>query len=294
VAKQPSLRRRRVVAALKRLREEAGLTMIQAGQKAGFSQSKLSRVEGLEVGISGDDTRTLCEIYGVDKGTTDALAELARHSRKRGWWHVYSDDVLLKFVDFVELETDARSVCSFQTDLILGLLQTDNYAEAVIRHGYPNANDETIATRVELRAERRQHWNKEGFELWSIVDESALRRPIGGAETMAEQLDHLVSIAAHPKVTLQVLPINISGHMALGVPYTIINLKDKAAFVNLETLTGGLYLEDDADVHQYDLAWSRLSATALDFDRSLALIKRIAREHRRGHGKQPHLAEEQP
>ena len=287
MAQQPSLRHRRVVAALKRLREEAGLTLAQVSDKTGFSQSKLSRVEALEVGISGDDTRTLCEAYGVDKETTDALAELARHSRRRGWWHVYSGDLLLKFEDFVELETDAHSVRSFQADLIFGLLQTDRYAEAVIRHGYPNADDETIAARVELRGERRQRWHKTGFELWSIMDELALRRPIGSAETMADQLDHLVSMAAHPKVTLQVLPTNISGHMALGVPYTIIDLIDKATFVNLETLTGGLYLEDEADVHRYDLAWSRLSATALDFDRSLALIKRIAREHRRGHGKQP-------
>jgi transcriptional regulator with XRE-family HTH domain len=284
VAKKPSLRRRRVVAALKRLREEAGLTMAQVVEKTDISQSKLSRIETLEIGITGDDTRTLCEAYGVDKETTDALAELARQGRRRGWWHIYSGDVLLKFVDFVELETDARAVNSFQTDLIFGLLQTERYAEAVIRHGDPTASDETIAGRVELRMARQERWHKGGFELWSIVDESALRRPIGGAKVMAEQLDHLTTMAAHPKITLQVLPINISGHMALGVQYTIIKLIDKATFVNLETLTGGLYLEDEPDVHRYNMAWNRLSATALDFDRSVALIKRIAGEHRSGHG----------
>jgi Domain of unknown function (DUF5753) len=200
---------------------------------------------------------------------------------------VYSDDVLGKFVDYVELETDAREVNHFETELISGLLQTERYAEAVIRHGYPTESDETIAARLKLRMERQECWHERGFEIWSIVDESALRRPIGAAEVMAEQLDHLVTMAAHPRVTLQVLPTDISGHMALGVPYTLIKLTDKATFVYVDTLTGGLYLEAELDVRRYELAWSRLRATALDFDRSVALIERIACEHRSGHGKQP-------
>src|SRR5438093_10099454 len=108
MVKKPSLRRRRVAAALKRLREEAGLSHVQAAESSGFSTAKPSRIESLFSGVTGDDARTLCEVYGVDKHTTDAISELARQSRRRGWWHVYADDILGTLVDLLELEADAR------------------------------------------------------------------------------------------------------------------------------------------------------------------------------------------
>src|SRR2546430_15600486 len=135
MARKPWLRRRRVAAALKRFREEAGLSHVQAAEASAFSTAKISRIESLFSGVTGDDARTLCEVYGVDKHTTDAIAELARQSRRRGWWHVYSDDVLGKVVDLIELEADAKKWRSFRLDPIPCLLQTQAYAAAAIRHG---------------------------------------------------------------------------------------------------------------------------------------------------------------
>ena len=281
---RPSLRRRRLVGALRRLREEAGLTLGEAAKRADFSHSKLSRIEKLHLGINSDDVRTLCEVFEVDKETTEALAHLARQARRRGWWHVYSDDVLGRFVDFVELETDAKSINEFAVDVIPGLLQTEDYAKAVIRHAFPAADEDTIDQRAKLRAERQQRWFYRKFEYWAIVDEAALRRPIGSATIMEKQLEQLTSLASTPWLTLQVLPTDISGHMALGTPYILIRLLDRANFVYLDTLTGGLYLEDESDIEVYQLAWKRLAATALDFDRSVALTERIADDHRRTHG----------
>jgi transcriptional regulator with XRE-family HTH domain len=281
---RPSLRRRRLVGALRRLREEAGFTLGEAAKRADFSHSKLSRIEKLQLRINSDDVRTLCEVFEVDKETTEALAHLARQVRRRGWWHVYPDDVLGRFVDFVELETDAKSINEFAVDVIPGLLQTADYAKAVIRHAFPAADEDTIAQRVKLRAERQERWYDRKFEYWAIVDEAALRRPIGSATIMEKQLEQLAALASTPWLTLQVLPTDISGHMALGTPYILIRLLDRANFVYLDTLTGGLYLEDESDIDVYQLAWKRLAATALDFDRSVALIDRIADGHRRSHG----------
>jgi transcriptional regulator with XRE-family HTH domain len=277
VAKQLSLRRRRVVGALRRMRAEAGLTMAQVVDLTGFSQSKLSRIENLEIGVTGDDTRTLCEAYGVDRGTTDALAELARRGRRRGWWQDYPAEVLGRFVDFVELESDACAVKEFAVDLVPGLMQTKPYAEAVIRHA-AQGRDEFVAARLEVRMERQERWRRGRFAVWAIVDEFALRRPVGGARVLAEQLGHLARVAGHPRVTLQILPAGTGGHAALGSPHTIISVVDRATFVYLDTLAGGVCLADEDDVRAYRSAWQRLAAAALDPDGSVALVERIARE----------------
>lgn len=284
----PSLRRRRLAAALRRIREDAGLTLAQAAEAAEFSQSKVSRVEALQVSITGDDTRTLCEALCVDEQTTAALAELARQGNRRGWWHVYDADVLGKFVDYIELATDAAALREFEVDVVPGLLQTQAYADAVIRHAHPDRPEQELKDRVRLRRELQDRALDSAVKLWMIIDEAALRRPVGGAATMAAQLDMLVFMADRPGVTVQVLPLDISGHPALGVPFTIIDLKDGATFGYLETLGGGAYLEEPPEIEPYTVAWSRLQAMALDFDRSVSMIAQIAAEHRRtADGREP-------
>lgn len=281
MAKTPSLRRRRVAAALRRLREQAGLSHVQAAEGSGFSTAKISRIESLFSGVTGDDARTLCEVYGVDKRTTDALAELARQSRRRGWWHVYSDDVLGRLVDLLELEADAKAWRSFRLDLIPGLLQTEAYAAAVIRNGFPGIDREALRQRVDLRMARQQQVRERGIKIWSIVGDAALLQPIGGAMVMAEQLDRLADLAESTG-TVQVLPLSLPGHPAMGVSYTLLDLRDGATFAYIDTLTGGLYLEDEAEIEHYRETWARLTASALDFHQSVEVIRRAADEHRSG------------
>lgn len=189
-------------------------------------------------------------------------------------------DGLGRFTDFLELEDDAKSVCGFEVDLIPGQLQTPEYSAAVIRHAFPETNDDEIAQRVRLRVDRQQRMVDRALSLWVVIDEAALRRPVGGPDVMAMQLDHLAAVATRPGTTVQILPTGTSGHIAMGVPFTLITLEDRARFVYLDTLTGGAYIEDVGDVEAYEQAWARLQATALDFDRSATLIRQAAAEHR--------------
>jgi transcriptional regulator with XRE-family HTH domain len=275
---KPSLRRRRLIAALRRLREEAGLGLGEAAELAGFSQPKLSRIETFTNVISGDDTYLLACALGADEDTANALVKLARQSKQRGWWHVYSDDALGRFTDYIELQADAALIREFEEGIIPGALQTEGYTEAVLRAGLPDADEETIKQWLGVRRELQERMS--GLRVWAIIDEAALRRPVGGAETMAGQLDALHRAAVSPGIRVQVLPTDVAAHPAMGAPFTLIDLHDGATYVYLDNLMGGTYLEDEADIVRYGSAWSTLQAMAIDFDRSASLIRTIAKQFR--------------
>src|SRR5207245_874695 len=166
--------------------------------------------------------------------------------------------ILGKVVDVIELEADSRTVRNFQLDLIPGLLQTEAYAAAVVRSGYPGIDAETLRQKVAVRLERQRHVRDRGVKLWVIIGEAALRQPIRGGEVMAEQLDRLAEIAENAG-TVQVLPLSLPGHPAMGVPYELLELRDGTTFAYLDTLTGGLYLEDESELEQYRETWDRLT-----------------------------------
>lgn len=282
MAQRPSIRRRRLIAALRQLREQAGLTITEAAARADWDPSKLSRIERFETPITGDDTLNFCEALDAEQSLANTLAKLARESRRRGWWHVYND-VLGEFADFVELEADAKRVMEWEADVIPGPLQTEEYARAVIRHAWPEDTDEANAQRVQLRMERQKRMQDGPARLWVILDEAILRRPVGGHMAMAQQLDHLVHISGTPQVTMQILPTGLAGHSALGVPFTLIDLNDGASYAYIESITGGFYVESPTDVERYQTAWSRLVAESLDFTRSLETVRQHATEHRSTH-----------
>jgi transcriptional regulator with XRE-family HTH domain len=277
VPETPSLRRRRLVAALKRLREEQGKTLAEAGEAAGFSEAKISRIESFKSPISGDDTFTLATALGADETTAGALVNLARSAKQTGWWASYEGDGLGRFSDFLELESDAVGIRQYTFDLIPGRLQTERYARAVIRHFLPQAEEEEIDQRVRLRLDRQQRISAPA---WYILDQAALNRAVGGPDVMAEQLDYLAEVALKPRRTLQILPTAISGHPAMGVTFSLFELRDGAVYVAMDTLTGGLYLEDPADVDVHVDTWSRLQAIGANFDDSVTLVRRARDDHR--------------
>jgi transcriptional regulator with XRE-family HTH domain len=276
----PPLRRRHVGKALRRLREDAGFDMAEARKRAGMSESKISRAENALVAITGDTVRTLCEAYGVDRETTDALAELARQSNKRGPWHVYEDHALGKLIDYVQLETDARTLKDFQIDLIPGLLQTVKYAEAIVRADACDPTDEEVVQRVEVRMDRQARSRARSTDLWVVVGEAALHHPVGGYLAMADQLEHLASRAGEPKTRVQVLPLNAPAHAGMGTPFTLLDLDWSVTYGWLDIRSGGMYIEDEAEIRRYSDTWRLVTATALDLTASVAVIKRIADEHR--------------
>lgn len=276
----PPLRRRRVGEALRRLRAQAKYTMERAAEESGLDKAKISRTERAEMGITGDVVLTLCAVYGVDKDVANVLAELARQSHRRGWWHDYSADISPTLADLLELETDADGVSVFTIDLVAGLFQTREYTEAYMRLTDPAMEPEQLRLRVDLRLERQVRVRERGARVWAVIGEAALKHPVGGPEVMARQLDHIVSLVEDRQATVQVLPLTLPGHASMGVPFTLFSLRDGATFAFLDTLTGGLYLEDQVDIDTYRNAWTQLTANALDFHQSVSILKQKARDHR--------------
>jgi transcriptional regulator with XRE-family HTH domain len=275
-----SLRRRRLARALQELRERVDLTVADAAKLAGFSQPKLSRIELAQIGISGDDTYELCQALGIDERAANELVKLARHAKRRDWWHSYPDSILGRTTNVFELEADADSKYSFTIDVVPGPLQSEAYARELLRHGFPRETEEDIQRRVELRMTRQRHIVEGKLEFWAIIDESALRRPLGGPQVMAAQLESLIEMAPRRHVSIQVLPSNVGGHPALSAPFSIFTLADGYGCVVLDNLVGSLYVEDENEVRTYRAAWSTLAATALSFEESVEFLTALVAEHR--------------
>jgi transcriptional regulator with XRE-family HTH domain len=249
----PTVQRLVLGGQLRRLREDQGITLEQAAATIRGSHSKLSRMEHGRVSFKERDVADLLKLYGITSGEQRAaLLSLARESATPGWWHDYAD-ILPNWVEpYVGLEAAASVIRSFQIQFVPGLLQTEAYARALLQHGNASGEDE-VARRAEVRISRQEVLNKPSApRFWSVIDEGALRRPIGGAETMREQLRHLIDMADHPAVTLQVMPFRVGVHGA-GGPFTILRFAepDLQDVVYLEQLTSALYLEKPSEVDSY-------------------------------------------
>lgn len=267
---------------LRRLREERGITTEQAAEAIRGSHSKISRMEHGRVGFKERDVSDLLTLYGVVDGEQRAaLLNMARDSSTVGWWHSYSD-VLPNWVEpYVGLEAAASIIRTYQVQFVPGLLQTETYARALLRLGFPSADEEEVARRSELRVSRQEILNKpHAPRLWAVVDEAALRRPLGGASVMREQLRHLIDMADHPAVTLQVLPFRVGGHAAGGGPFAILRFAepDLSDVVYVEQLTSALYLDKPADLDRYMEVMEQLCLQAEHTSQTVKLINSILAE----------------
>ena len=239
---------------LHRLRESRGITAEQAAEAIRGSHSKISRMEHGRVGFKERDVGDLLTLYGVtDSEERAALLNLAREANTPGWWHAYSDILPSWLEPYVGLEAAASVIRTYQIQLVPGLLQTEGYARALIRQGSA-ASEEEIARRGELRASRQEILRRpDAPQLWVVVDEGAVRRPVGSREIVREQLKHLIEVADHPAVTLQILPFSAGAHSAMGGPFTILRFAepDLADVVYIEQLTSALYLDKPVEVDSY-------------------------------------------
>ncbi|MEU6644799.1 helix-turn-helix transcriptional regulator [Saccharomonospora sp. NPDC046836] len=273
----PTVRRRRLASELRRLREAAELTIDEVSEKLECSASKISRIETGHVGVTPRDARDMLELYGVRGDEQDALVQLAREARKRGWWHAYNE---VFTGTFVGLEADASSLRAFQALLVPGLLQTRHYAHAVIRAMRPDASDTELDRRVEARMERQQLLrDPHPPEYWAVIDEAVLHRAVGGAGVMADQLAHLVRIAQLRHVTIQVVPFGAGAHPGMEGPFLILGFPEQADsdVVYVDSTMSGLYLEVESDVRRYALMFDHLRAAALPPEDSLRVIAEAAR-----------------
>jgi hypothetical protein len=270
----PTVRRRRLGAELRRLRVASGLKSTEVAERLMVSQPKISHLENGNRAISPRDVRDLCAIYAVtDQELIDSLTEMARKSGQPGWWRPYGglcDSV------YIGLETDAASLHTHAPMVVPDLLQTPAYAQAVIEETIPQPTAEQAATRLKVRL-RRQHRIYEPacpLRLWVLLDESALHRVVGSPDVMREQLEHLNALSTEPHITVQVLPYAVGAHPGLSGQFSILRFADspEAGVVHLERFTSGLCLEKPSDVQRYSAMYDHLQAQALTADSSRDFI----------------------
>jgi transcriptional regulator with XRE-family HTH domain len=251
---------------LRRLREAGGVTPDEAGYEIRGSRSKISRIEHGRVGFKERDVEDLLTLYGVtDEELRASMLALAHQANTPGWWAKYNDVLPVWFEPYLGLETAASLIRSFELQFVHGLFQIEDYARAVTVLGYgPGATDE-IERRVSVRVRRQAVLTSaDPPRVWFVIDEAALRRPIGGRQVMRAQLKHLLEATDLPHVTIQVVPFRRGGHAAAGGSFTILRFAapDLPDVVYLEQLTSALYLEDRRDVDHYMEVMNRLSAEA--------------------------------
>ena len=266
---------------LRMLREVKGITREEAGYAIRASGSKISRMELGRVSFKERDVTDLLRLYGVDEDEAATLVELAIQANSPGWWHKYGDVLPDWFQVYVGLEEAASLIRLYEVQFVPGLLQTADYARAVVRLGQPGAATEEIERRISLRMGRQELLTKPGGpRLWAIVDEAALRRPIGGKEVMRAQLVQLLEATEQPQVTLQVMPFRSGGHAAEAGAFTIMRFPepDLPDVVYLEQLTSALYLDKRDDVEKYTEVMERLSVEAESPERSVHILSGMLEE----------------
>ncbi|MDH2427340.1 helix-turn-helix transcriptional regulator [Sphaerisporangium sp. TRM90804] len=270
-----------VGAQLRRLREAAEISRSAAGYAIRGSDSKISRLELGRTGFKARDVADLLTLYGVgDAAERETLLSLVEQANRPAWWQPYADAVPSWFEPYLGLEQDASVIRSWEPRFVPGLLQTEDYARALIapHHGVPGAE---VERGVRLRLLRqRVVTGPEPARLWAVVDEAVLRRPIGGPAVMRAQLRHLIEMAALPHVTVQVMPFGHGGHAALGGPVAILRFPacDLPDVVYLEHLHGATYPDKPAEVNQYWDVMNRLSIEAEGPRASVATLRRVLDE----------------
>ena len=275
----PTVRRKRLGIELRRLREQAGFTCEDVGQRLECSGTRISRIETGRINVRPGDVREMLEIYGVTGAEADSLVQLAREARRKGWWHTYGRVLPTWFEAYIGLESEAVRLRDFQPLVMPGLLQTEEYARAVLRAA-PNAGStEDIDRQVALRMDRQAILAQSSPpDLWVVLSESVLRAQVGGPRVMHAQLRRLLDIAERPNITVQVLPFSNAAHVDPISPFTILEFPEAAdpTVVYLEHLTGCLFLETEDEIRRYKVVFDHMRAEALGIGQSADLIAQMA------------------
>jgi transcriptional regulator with XRE-family HTH domain len=274
----PTLRRRQLGQELRRLREAAGTTIDQVAERMQCSASKVSRIETGQSGVSSREIRKILAAYEVDGPKGEELVEMAREAKQRGWWQLYGTVLTSAYVG---LEAAATELRSFEPLVVPGLLQTEEYARVLVLAGWPGASTEEVEQRVRVRMKRQSLLHSDDpLRLSIVLDEAALRRPVGGIDVMRRQLERLLQAAELPHITLQVLPLAAGAHGGMDGAFTIL-LFDEPVNQNLVFAAngaGGLFLEKDEELDRYAAIFDGLRNDALSPPQSARMIATLAKE----------------
>jgi len=255
----PTILRLILGAQLRRLRDARGISAQEAARAIRGSESKISRIELGRNTVREIDIADLLTLYGItDRTEREQLLTLASRANQPGWWHQYHDVLPSWFQSYVGLEESAESIRSYDAQFIPGLLQTEEYAAAVLALGDFSLDE--AERLVVLRKERQRRFTSGAMRLWAIIDEVALRRPVGGVAVLRAQLEYLIEACQQERLTLQVTPFAAVGHAAPGA-FSILRFADPDMpdMIYVENLTSALYIDKPPEVGRYLLAMERLS-----------------------------------
>jgi transcriptional regulator with XRE-family HTH domain len=282
--------RRQLGRYLRDLRNSQRMSVKTAAAKLEWSEAKIWRIETGQVALRSFDVEAMCRVYGAPPELTQALMGLAKETKAKGWWHAYGDVIPEGFDVYIGLEEAAAQIAWYEAELVPGLLQTEDYARAVIQAGNPYVDDEEIDRRVHVRIARQAAIRRrtDPLQLQVVLNEGILRRPIGGSRVMGAQLDALADATALPNVTLRVIPFATGMHQGvLSGPFEILRFpvdgngaESEPATVYVDGFTGDLYLDKQREVMSYMNAFESIWNAALDESASGDLIHRSAEELR--------------
>ncbi|WBB78278.1 helix-turn-helix transcriptional regulator [Micromonospora sp. WMMD882] len=276
--RSPTIRRRRLGAELRRLRDAAGITIDTVAERLECSSSKISRIETGHTSVTPRDVRDMLLIYGVSAAESEELVQIAREARQRGWWHPYSSVLNGAYVG---LEAAARSVRTYEQQVVPGLLQTAEYAGAMIQLARPDMPADEVTQRVRVRSNRQSLLTQDDpIDLWVVLDEAVVSRPVGGDEVMRAQLTRLAEVAELPNVTIQLLPFEVGAHAAMDGSFTILDFPERGDpdVVYAENATGGLFLEKSDELRRFNYIFDQIRARAMRPEESIAHIAELAEE----------------
>ncbi|MEU9169577.1 helix-turn-helix transcriptional regulator [Streptomyces sp. NPDC048420] len=263
---------------LQELREAVGLKREEAAQVLRVAPATVRRMEMAEVALKIPYVQVLLETYGVPEEQSEAFVQLAEEANKPGWWQRFHDVLPEWFSLYVSLEGSARIIRSYEPHFVPGLLQTEEYARAVMEAGtIGQAGRDALERHVSLRIERQRLLERPNPpHLWAIMDETVLRRPVSiRAEVMREQLDKLLEFAERDRVTLQVCEFEEGPHPGTYAPFSLFRFAEPELpdMVFTEYLTGALYLDSRQEVATHLEVLDHMSARAASAERTKKLLR---------------------
>lgn len=274
----PTMLRRQLGAELRRLRDQAKRTVADVARDLGWSESKLSRIETAHSGIRNPDLERLLKLYRTQEAERKRLTALAAQARQRAWWEAYGDALPNAYETYIGFEAEATSIFNYQAQLVPGLLQTAEYASAVVQADGVSDNPLVLEQRVAVRMARQAVLTREPPPtLWVILDEAVLRRPIGGKDVLRRQLGRLIEAADRPMITIQVLPFTVGAHRALAGSFVVLEFAGGAdeSLVYSEGMTGGVFRSRPDELRSYLMSFEALRTAALSPQKSVEFIEAV-------------------
>ncbi|MGW7004040.1 helix-turn-helix domain-containing protein [Streptomyces sp. NPDC054933] len=284
--------RRQLGRYLRDLRNRSRLTVRAAALKLEWSEAKMWRIETGQTSLRSLDVEAMCKVYGAPSNLTEALMGLAKETKARGWWHAYGDVIPEGFDLFIGLEEAASAIAWYESELVPGLLQTEDYARTIIQADNPDEDEEEIDRRVHLRITRQVLLTRVAdpprYDV--VLNEAVLRRPIGGNEVMAGQLRHLAEVGKLPHVVIRVVPFHAGLHLGvmsgpfgvLRFPLNAEGTETEPPTVYADGYTGDLYLDKPNEVARYDSAFKDICSRALSEQDSRRLLSEVAGSYGQG------------